>query len=304
MEKKYVILSLFDGLGGCITSLKRSGINIEKYYSSEINENSMRIAMKNHKEIIQLGDIKDIKKSLFKEKIDIITAGSPCQGFSFAGRRNGMVDIEYNEITSLKQYLKLKSEKFEFKGQSYLFWEFIRLVKELKPKYFFLENVLMNKKWIEVISNELNVKPIRINSNTLSFQNRDRLYWTNIPNVSHPKDLGIKVGYIIPEAIAGCGTRGVDKGNKKPNGKIKWESNFTVRKDNKINCITTRKSSTSRIKFTDGSIRSLTIQEIEKGQTLPKGYTNVSGISKTSKWHAIGNGWTIDVISHLFNGLK
>lgn len=304
MKKNYVVLSLFDGCGGCITALKREGINIKKYYASEINEDSMSIAMHHHKEIIQLGDIRNIKKSMFKENIDIITAGSPCQGFSFAGRRKGMVDVELKEITSLSQYLKLKKDKFEFIGQSYLFWEFIRLVKELKPKYFFLENVLMNKKWAYIISRELDVLPLHINSNTVSFQNRDRLYWTNIPNVSQPKDLGIKVGYIIPGAIGGYGSRGVDKGNRHPNGKIKWEQKSTTRKDHKVNCVTTTKSNTAKIELKDGTIRDLTVEEAEMAQTLPKRYTKVPGVSQSNRWHAIGNGWTINVISHLFKGLK
>jgi DNA (cytosine-5)-methyltransferase 3A len=304
MKKNYVVLSCFDGIGGGITALKRAGINFKKYYASEVEESAMTISMTNHNEIIQLGDIRNITKAMFKEKVDIIIGGSPCQGFSFAGRRKGMIDVEHKQITTLDQYLKLKAEGFEFIGQSYLFWEFIRLVRELKPKYFLLENVLMTKNWLYVISRELDVLPIHINSNLVSFQNRDRLYWTNIPNVSEPKDLGIRVGYVIPGAIGGFGSRGVDKGNKHPNGKIKWEQKTTTRKDHKVNCITTKKGSLAQIEFQDGSIRYMTVEEAEKAQTLPKGYTNVPGVSQTERWKGIGNGWTIDVISHLLKNLK
>lgn len=241
---------------------------------------------------------------IFKGNFDLTLSGSPCQGFSFAGRRKGMVDVEEKEITTLEQYLNLKKINFQFIGQSYLFWEFIRLVRELKPKYFLLENVLMNKKWLYIISRELNVLPYHFNSNLVSFQNRDRLYWTNIPNVLQPKDLGIRVGYVIPGAIGGFGSRGVNKGNKHPNGKIKWEQKTTTRTDHKVNCITTKKGSLAQIEFQDGSIRYMTVEEAEKAQTLPKGYTNVPGVSQAERWKGIGNGWTISIISHIFNFLR
>ena len=122
------VLSLFDGLGGCRIALEKAGIKVNHYYSSEINKNSIKISSHRYPDIINLGDVRNINKSMFKHKIDLITAGSPCQDLSIAGGKLGM------EVISLDQYLKLKKKGFKFSGQSFLFWEFIRLVKELKPK--------------------------------------------------------------------------------------------------------------------------------------------------------------------------
>jgi DNA (cytosine-5)-methyltransferase 3A len=299
-----VVLSLFDGISCGYLALKRAGIHFEKYYASEICDKSITISKYWNNDIIHIGDVRNITKSMFKENVDVIIAGSPCQDFSISGRQKGMTQKENVEITSLDHYLKLKNDGFEFIGQSYLFWEFIRLIKELKPKYFFLENVQMKKKWMDIISNELGVLPVKINSSSYSIQNRIRNYWFNFPYVSHPKYINIKVGDVIPDAIGGFGARGVDRGVRHPNGKIKWIRKSTTRKDHKINCVLTSKCNTSKIKLSNGKIRNLTVPEIEIAQTLPKGYTNVPGVSQTNKWKSIGNGWTIDVVTHLFRGLK
>ena len=236
---------------------------------------------------------------IFKGRFNIPISGSPCQGFSFAGYRKGMTQKENIEITSLEHYLKLKTEGFDFIGQSYLFWEYIRLIRILKPKHFLLENVSMNKKWKNIISKELGVLPININSNLVSIQNRKRLYWTNIPNVSQPTNLNININDVIPNAIGGYGKRGIK--NKITR---KYEYPGSTRKDGKINCITTSISNTGFVTLNNGFIRKLTINEVEIGQTLPIGYTNVPGVSQSQRWHGIGNGWTINVISHIFKSLK
>jgi DNA (cytosine-5)-methyltransferase 3A len=297
------VLSLFDGISGLQLALKKLGIKIHHYYASEINEIAMTITQHRFPNTIQLGDVSKIKGNNLP-KIWLLSAGSPCQDFSIAGTKKGMSTIDDKEITSLPQYLKLKKKGHAFHGQSHLFWEFIRLYHELNPKYFFLENVRMTDKWKYIISRELGCLPILINSNTVSAQNRERYYWTNIPNVSQPKDKNILLSNVIPNAIGGYGKRGVDLGNKKPNGSILWEQRETVRKDGKANCITTKKSNTSFVKLTNGIIRHITIEEAEVLQTLPKNYTNVPGLTETERWHSIGNGWTIDVITHLLKGTK
>lgn len=292
------VLSLFDGISGTQLALKRANINIDNYYASEIDEHAISITMKNFPNTIQLGDVTKIKGSKLP-KIDLIVAGSPCQGFSFAGRRKGMVTTENIEITSIKQYLQLKKEGFQFDGQSYLFWEVIRLIKEIKPKYFLIENVKMNKKWMYIISKELGVLPILINSSCVSIQNRERNYWTNIPNVSHPIIKNIVLSNVIPNAVGGYGIRG-----RKNKITGKYDQMGTIRKDNKVNCITTSKGNTSMISLIDGSIRKLTIEEAEIAQTLPLNYTKVKHLSETNRWHGIGNGFTIDVVSHILKNIK
>ena len=295
------VLSLFDGISGAQLALKKLGLMF-KYFASEIDEAAMTITQKRFPNTTQLGDVSKINaKDL--PKIYILFAGSPCQDFSNAGKRKGM-STEEDDITTLAQYLKLKKKGHKFVGQSYLFWEFIRLYHELKPKYFFLENVRMTDKWKYIISRELGCLPILINSNLVSAQNRERYYWTNIPNISIPKDKSISIGDVIPNAVGGYGVRGIDKGNRKPDGSILWEQNGTTRQDGKANCITTKKGSTAKIMLKDGTTRHLTVSEAEVLQTLPKNYTKVPGVTDSERWHAIGNGWTIDVVSHLLKGLK
>jgi len=174
------VCSLFDGCSGTQMALKNLGVEVDQYFSSEIDKYAMQVTQKNFPETIQLGDITDIKgKDL--PKIDLIVGGSPCQGFSFAGKQKAFKD-----------------------ERSALFFEFIRLLKEIKPKYFLLENVVMKKEFQQVITDEVSkiypqssngslfgIEPIMINSAKLSAQNRKRLYWTNIPNVEQPEDLGI-----------------------------------------------------------------------------------------------------------------
>lgn len=122
-----------------------------------------------------------------------------CQSFSFAGKQAGMSTVDEQEVLSLEHYLQLKEKNYEFEGQSYLFWEYVRLLKELKPKYFLLENVRMDKKWEAIITNALGVEPVMINSALVSAQNRKRLYWTDIPFVKQPEDQGILLKHIVHE---------------------------------------------------------------------------------------------------------
>jgi DNA (cytosine-5)-methyltransferase 3A len=158
--------------------------------------------MENYPDTIQLGSVINVDTTKLP-KIDILIGGSPCQSFSFAGKRKGMATKDNIEIHTLEHYLELKAEGYEFEGQSYLFWEYMRILKEVKPKYFLLENVMMGEKWEKVLSKAIGVNPIEINSSLVSAQNRRRLYWTNIglePSglfgdltsiIKQPKDKGI-----------------------------------------------------------------------------------------------------------------
>ena len=174
------VLSLFDGMSCTQIALKNLGIKVDTYYASEIDKYGIQIAQKNFPDTIQLGDVKDIKGKDLPE-IDLIVAGSPCQGFSFAGKQLAFDD-----------------------PRSALFFEFVRLLREVKPKYFLLENVRMKKEFQDVISEQVSniypectngglfgIEPILINSALVSAQNRNRLYWTNIPGIEQPDDLGI-----------------------------------------------------------------------------------------------------------------
>ena len=173
------VLSLFDGMSCGQIAINRLGIKYDKYYAAEIDKHSIAVTMANFPNTIQLGDVRNVKASDLP-KIDLIMGGSPCQSFSFAGKRKGMSTKDEQEILTLQHYLDLKSQEYEFEGQSYLFWEYMRLLNELKPKYFLLENVVMVEKWERTLTRAIGVSPIKINSNLVSAQNRERLYWTNI----------------------------------------------------------------------------------------------------------------------------
>jgi len=206
------VLSLFDGMSCGQQALERAGIQVNKYFASEIDKYAIQVTMANYPNTIQLGSVINVNgKDL--PKIDILIGGSPCQSFSFAGKRKGMSTKDEQEILTLNHYLELKSEGFEFEGQSYLFWEYMRLLNEVKPKYFLLENVMMGEKWEKILSKAIGVKPIMINSALLSAQNRQRLYWTNIglepqglfgdleSTIEQPKDKGILLKDIIEQNI-------------------------------------------------------------------------------------------------------
>ena len=192
-EKGIVVCSLFDGCSGTQIALKNLGIKVDKYFASEIDKYAIQITQKNFPNTIQLGDIKNIKGKDLPE-IDLIVAGSPCQGFSFAGKQLAFDD-----------------------PRSALFFEFIRVLKEVKPKYFLLENVRMKKEFQAVISEQVSniypectsgglfgIEPILINSALLSAQNRNRLYWTNIPGIEQPEDLGIVLRDVLETKSTEC----------------------------------------------------------------------------------------------------
>ena len=201
------VLSLFDGCSGGQLAFQESKINIKNYYASEIDKFAQQVTRYNFPNTKFIGDVRNIKADDLP-RIDILIGGSPCQSFSMAGKRNGMSTSCDIEVTTLEQYLELKKDNFEFEGQSYLFWEYVRLLRGLKPKYFFLENVRMAKNWENIISLAVGVQPILINSALLSAQNRQRLYWTNIgtkkdlfgemiPGIEQPTDKKIYLKDII-----------------------------------------------------------------------------------------------------------
>jgi len=206
------VLSLFDGMSCGQQALERAGIKVDNYFASEIDKYAIQVTMANYPNTIQLGSLVNVDGYKLP-KIDLLIGGSPCQSFSFAGKRKGMSTKDEQEILTLEHYLQLKHEGFEFEGQSYLFWEYMRLLNEVKPKYFLLENVMMGEKWEKVLSKAIGVKPIMINSALVSAQNRQRLYWTNIrlkpaglfgdleSTIEQPKDRGILLKDILEQDV-------------------------------------------------------------------------------------------------------
>lgn len=311
MKKIKTIVSLFDGISCGLQAIKEEGIEFDNYYSSENSKVAIKISNSNHPEIIRVGDVRTLDCSKFG-KVNLLFGGSPCQDFTFMGKKRGMSTKEGIQILSLDHYLKLKGEGFEFTGQSYLFWEYVNIYLQTKPDYFIFENVVMSKQWRDLISEIMGVQPILINSSSLVPQNRERYYWTNIP-VTQPEDRSPKLSDYFPQAITGVGFRG--RGNKSlpiKNGKVGYEIIKDVRKDNIANAVLTdlgglsktgKWSGTGHYLTVDGLIETFSSAEVEQLQGLPKGYTDVGGVSEGRRIHCIGNGWTIPVIRHLLSGI-
>ena len=310
------VLSLFDGISCGQIALERAGIKVDTYYASEIEESSIKITMKNYPNTIELGDILKLNTNSLP-KIDLLIGGSPCQSFSFAGKQKGMSTKDNIKVTTLEQYLTLKNEGFQFEGQSYLFWEYIRTLKEIKPTYFLLENVKMAKEWQDIITKALGVKPIKINSSLVSAQKRERLYWTNIPNIEQPTNKNIMLNDILqndiihnflPEYRQEYTNYDVNKIDKLayPITAIQLGSSkqFKCSTSNDGKAFTLRKTECNGIIDENLKIRKYTPIEAERLQTIPDDYTLCDGVSKTRRYEAVGNGWTVDVIAHILSYIK
>lgn len=344
-----VVLSLFDGISCGYLALQRAGISIDKYYASEIEPSAIKVALKNHPDIIEIGDVRKVSYKdgmLFTEfgsynvgVIDLVCGGSPCTNFSSIGYANGMVSGN-TEILSLNQYTKLKSQNVTFEGQSYLFWEFCRILNEIKPKFFLLENVVMAKKWETIITRALGVNPIKIDSALVSAQHRPRLYWTNIKGVDQPKDKQIILDDILTDTedskdVSYCLT--VQRSFPKLLSKYGYiPERFNAYNASEIRqkaCALSRGSMITSscatllfVKNSDGihqvkngllngvyptklddgkyNLRKLSLTEIECLQNLPEKYTEFNSLSDQKRTAMIGNGWTVDVIAHIFSYIE
>ena len=284
--EKINVLSLFDGISCGHIALDKAGIPINKYYASEIDKYAIKVTNKNYPETINLGDVTTVSGELFTEKIDLLIGGSPCQGFSQAGKMKNFDD-----------------------PRSKLFWEYVRILQEVKPKYFLLENVVMKQEWQDIISEALGVKPIMIDSSLTSAATRKRLYWTNIPGVGQPEDLGITFGDIRERDVQEDSIYYTDKGldwirrHEKRTGKtlrIIGDSD----KMQMLEASMYKKYSSQRffgIEDTHG-LRYITVTECERCMNVPDGYTDCC--SNTQRYKQLGNGWEVNTITHIFRTLK
>jgi site-specific DNA-cytosine methylase len=292
MGKKINVLSLFDGIGCGQIALERAGISVNTYFASEVDKHAIKVTQHNYPNTVQVGDVTAVKAKDLPE-INLLIGGSPCQGFSFAGKQLNFED-----------------------PRSKLFFEYVRILNEVRlvnpDVKFLLENVRMKKEYLDVISKYLGVEPIMINSSSVSAQNRIRYYWTNIPNITQPADNNIVLSDILELPP------GDEYDESSLNVKVDlpegWEK--YVPDDHPDFCdpynkseIKGLKSNTLRTNTNNGNMwvrfnnryRNLTRTECERLQTVPDGYTSVISSPKAKK--CLGNGWTVDVIAHIFKAL-
>lgn len=324
------VLSLFDGMSCGMLALERDGISVNKYYASEIDKYAIQVSQNNYPDIVRLGDISNWTEwDIDWSSIDLVIGGSPCQGFSFAGKQLAFDD-----------------------PRSKLFFTFVDILNHVKKHNtqvkFLLENVKMKKEFLDEISRLLGVEPVFINSSLVSAQNRQRYYWANW-EFSEPEDRWIEFNSIIeegfvdrnkslcidanyfkggneksyfdknrrqlvfhPAAIVG---RRLDENNVRqdydktiPISQIlhvldsnKSRCLSTVSKDSVVSWIEPGIYKDAYLKYKD-YFRKLTPVECERLQTVPDGYTE--GVSNSQRYKMLGNGWTVDIIAHIFKNLK
>lgn len=294
-----IVVSLFDGMACGLTALKRAGIKVSEYHAFEIDKYAIQIAKKNHPEIIHHGSVVDFPFFIFRGA-DLLIGGSPCQGFSFAGKQLAFDD-----------------------PRSKLFFEYVRAKEEIKPKKFLLENVKMKKEYLDVITGLLGVEPVLINSALVSAQNRQRYYWCDWI-VEQPEDKNILLRDIIEAGVIDrdksltivaryIGIKGsqnngqtciavAERGRRLNEQGVRDDKNGVIHRryepasDGKSFCLSTVQKDNYLAE--DLIIRKLTPIECERLQTLPDNYTE--GVSNTQRYKMLGNGWTVDVITHLF----
>ena len=299
------VLSLFDGISCGQLALKRAGIKVKKYYASEIKKIAIKVTMEHFPDTVQIGDIEKVRynretKELITENgvyqtegIDLVIGGSPCQNFSIARVSMGTKEIE-----------GLKGDK------SKLFYEYLRILREVQPKYFLLEYVKMKKASENELNQYMGVNGLHINSELVTFAKRPRIYWTNIQGVKAPEDKKINFQDFKDTDPEYCKEFKV---KRTPSRERMWnsgkgretESNCeNITNAEKIGCITRKQDrcpNSGLIEFED-FCRYLTRREIELAQTLPIGYTD--SLTYNQMQDVCGDGWTVDVIAHILRYAK
>lgn len=317
------VLSLFDGMSCGRIALERLGIKVDNYFASEIDRYAIKVSSVNYPGVIQIGDVTKVRyldgvlyteNGNYKVVIDLVIGGSPCQGFSMAGKQLAFDDT-----------------------RSKLYFEYERILREIKPTNFLLENVKMKKEFKDIISERLGVQPVALNSRLFSAQNRYRLYWTNLSVDESVSDSGILLKDILEDNVP-------EKYFIK-SARLSWLNNFgevkcrggfiafnpekakclTVRSEPSWNCtyivqwphgsnkggvraadgkspaLTTSSWQANNLLLTEGMVRKLTPVECERLQTVPDNYT--SCVSDAQRYKMLGNGWNVDTICHMLRGL-
>lgn len=275
------VLSLFDGISCGQLALRQAGVPVENYYASEIDQRAISVTQKHFPNTIQLGDVTNWR-AWNLPKIDLLIAGSPCQGFSTAGKQLNFDD-----------------------PRSRLFFDFVDIKNHFDQKWWLLENVKMKQEWQDTISESVGCNPIFINSADFSAQFRQRMYWTNIPILPW-EEIGITLtdvldfGWKTDRRKSYCVDAMYGKGSNVRRYLFKHSRQLVFKEFPPCSLTIDDANEWGRQHKDDWRI--LTPEECERLQTLPIGYTDC-GLSKFDRYHAIGNGWTVGVINHIFRGL-
>jgi hypothetical protein len=299
------VLSLFDGASIGQLALKELGIEVDNYYASEIKPIAIKLTKYHFPETIHIGNVEKVsykngilytENGNFETKIDMVIGGSPCQDFT---------PVKW--INHASGGSGLEGDK------SRLFYEYLRILKEINPKYYFLENVKMKKESEQMLNDFMGVNGLHINSELVSFQKRPRIYWTNIEEVTVPRDRKLNFQDYRDKDYEYCKQFKV---NRTPSRERMWHNGqgrnsatmgcANVTHSNKVYCITRKQDrapNSGLIAFED-FCRYLTRRELELGQTWPEGYTDVCGITYNQAQDLIGDGWTLEVIKHFFKNIK
>lgn len=297
------ILSLFDGMSCGRIALDRAGIDVDNYYASELDKYAIKVSQANWPENIQLGDVTKWREwDINWSSIDLLIGGSPCQGFSFAGKQ-----LAFND------------------PRSALFFEYLNILSCIKNENpnikFMLENVKMKQDYLDVINEKLGVKPILINSSLVSAQNRPRYYWGNF-RINQPKNRDTYLSSVLESGVAE--SVGEVCFNDRVKGVTENERGYRYHQGDsaKSGISELGRILKSKAKFTDAlttshqpklainnnvhrlRYRKLTVTECERLQTVADGYTQNKGVSDSQCYKMLGNGWTVEVIAHIFKGLK
>lgn len=279
------VLSLFDGMSCGRIALDRAGINVTSYHASELDKYAIQVTQANWPETVQLGDVTKWREwDIDWASIDLLIGGSPCQGFSFAGKQLAFDDP--------------RSKLF------FVYVDILKHIRTLNPDVkFMLENVRMKKEYLAIISEQLGVEPVFINSALVSAQNRQRFYWANW-KIEQPADKGINWGGIREENAPAChyytvkGLDWIKRHSERTGKKLRvWADN---EKCQMLEATMYKNYSGQRffaVEDINGK-RYISLLECERAQTVPDNYT--SHVSNTQRYKMLGNGWTVDVIAHIF----
>jgi len=298
MEKGINVLAPFNGCSGAMLALRANNIPIKTYVSLETDKYANTVSQANWGNTVwQMGDVREFSEKLYRESylekhpFDLLIGGSPCQDVSFAGHQKGLVPGT----------------------RSSLFFEYVRLLEQFKPKYFLLENVRMKQENQDIISEALGVQPIKINSSLLTAQNRVRYYWTNIPQSDLPDDKGVVLqdileddGYSADRDKSFCIDANYFKGGNLKSYFEKHRRQLVFSPEGLAHvCAASGGNLEPKVlvETADKPMwRKLLPLEVERLQGMPDNYT--AHVSNTQRYRMVGNGFTIPVISHLLKGMR